>query len=291
MKTSILRSVPSWRHIIPAGLLLGMLLLFSHCEHEEDFNVNNLNHNIIMILGHRGMGEYFKYPGNTMESIGPVIEIGADGAELDVHLSKDSVLVLFHDQKLDTKTNCSGDIYEYNYADIADCEYHAVKDGIRLNTVDQVFSSLPEVTELYFSFDCKLHPDYTYSEIYRRQFLGAIKLVCEKYDMSDQVFIEGDLHFLLLAKEMGLTNKGFLIGSSVDEAITNQIFGIGTSVNSSAEEIKYAHDHGIYVMMWGAKSDLGNKQAIRLNPDILQTDKPIPLLMLFNRMNYDYTIP
>lgn len=44
-------------------------------------------------------------------------------------------------------------------------------------------------------------------------------------------------------------------------------------------------------MMWGAKSDAGNKQAIRLNPDFLQTDKPIPMLMLFDRFNYDYKIP
>jgi hypothetical protein len=42
--------------------------------------------------------------------------------------------------------------------------------------------------------------------------------------------------------------------------------------------------------MWGAKSDAGNKKAISLNTDFLQTDKPIPLLMLFNRFNYDYKI-
>lgn len=30
---------------------------------------------------------------------------------------------------------------------------------------------------------------------------------------------------------------------------------------------------------------------IKLNPDILQTDKPIPILMLFDRFDYGYEIP
>ncbi|PJB54787.1 MAG: hypothetical protein CO098_19800, partial [Bacteroidetes bacterium CG_4_9_14_3_um_filter_41_19] len=62
---------------------------------------------------------------------------------------------------------------------------------------------------------------------------------------------------------------------------------IGASVETSADTIDYAHENGIYVMMWGAKSDIGNKQALKLNPDILQTDKPIPLLMLLDRMNHE----
>ena len=74
-------------------------------------------------------------------------------------------------------------------------------------------------------------------------------------------------------------------------AVKNNIFGIGMTIDADKEEIDYAHQNGLYVMMWGAKTDAGNKQAIKLNPDILQTDKPIPILMLFDRFNYDYKIP
>ncbi len=88
-----------------------------------------------------------------------------------------------------------------------------------------------------------------------------------------------------------MTNKGIVIGSNVDEAAEHGIFGIGTTLDTEAAEIEYAHSKGLYVMMWGAKTDIGNKIAIRLNPDFLQTDKPIPILMLFGRFNYDYRIP
>ena len=88
-----------------------------------------------------------------------------------------------------------------------------------------------------------------------------------------------------------LSSKGVLVGYSIDDAIENNIFGIGATVNTSADTIKNAHANGVYVMMWGAKTDLGNKMALNLSPDILQTDKPIPLLMLLNRMNYEDTEP
>ena len=112
-----------------------------------------------------------------------------------------------------------------------------------------------------------------------------------QFGISSHVFLEGDLDLQQKANQLGLQTKGILVGGSVDDAIENNIFGIGVNLDASAETIRYAHENGIYVMMWGAKSDAGNKKAIRLNPDFLQTDKPIPILMLFERFNFDYPIP
>ena len=269
------------------------VLLGNGCDKAENYNIKNLNHNTIMILGHAGMGDLYKYPNDTYEAIEPVIGIGADGTEVDVQITKDSVLILFHDETLDGRTRCDGygSPFNYNWSEIKDCYYNTLVDNIPVYTVDEAFSKLPDLKELYFSFDCKLFPDLAYNKTYRRRFLGAIQRVCEKYDMSQNVFIEGDLGFLLLAKEMGMKNKGFVIGSSVDEAAENHIFGIGATTDTRPEEIEYAHSKGLYVMMWGLKTDEGNKKAIALNPDIVQTDKPIPMLMLFDRFNYDYKIP
>jgi glycerophosphoryl diester phosphodiesterase len=281
------------RNKILLFILVGLGLLFNRCDKEENYDIKNLNHNVIMILGHAGMGDLYKYPNNTLEAIEPVIGIGADGTEMDVQMTKDSVLILFHDETLDGRTRCDGfgAPYDYKWSEIKDCYYNTLVENIPIYSADEVFSQLPNLNDLYFSFDCKLNSELAYNESYRRQFLGAIKRLCEKYQMSDNVFIEGDLGFLLIAKEMGLRNKGFVIGSSVDAASENHIFGIGTTPDTPAEEINYAHSKGLYVMMWGLKSDTGNKKAIKLNPDIVQTDKPIPILMLFDRFNFGYHIP
>ena len=52
------------------------------------------------------------------------------------------------------------------------------------------------------------------------------------------------------------------------------------------EVLQLGSEMYLSMVMWGAKSDIGNKKALKLNPDILQTDKPIPLLMLLDRMNH-----
>lgn len=272
------------------SLLAIFILTNVKCDKEEDYEISNLNHNMIMILGHGGMGDLYKYPNNTLEAIIPVIGIGADGAEIDVQLSKDSVLMLYHDPELGSRTNCAGFMWDYTYEQIHQCKYKNMIAEIPVYSVEELFKSLPTLNDLYFSFDCKLHPDLQWDEEYRKCFLRAIKSLCEKYNMTENIFIEGDINFLLLGKELGL-NKGIMIGSTVDDAYENGIFGIGTTLDTEAEEIEYAHSLGLYVMMWGAKTDIGNKIAIRLNPDFLQTDRPIPILMLFDRFNYDYRIP
>lgn len=47
---------------------------------------------------HRGFKS--KYPENTMLAFKKALESGADGIELDVHLSKDGHLVIIHDENL-----------------------------------------------------------------------------------------------------------------------------------------------------------------------------------------------
>lgn len=271
-------------------ILLLAIFATGGCEKQEDFHVSNLNHDVIMVLGHAGMGEFYKYPNNSWESIEPALGIGADGVEIDIQMTKDSVLILFHDETLDLRTKCGGytSPYDYNWSEIKECNYNTLFDYVPIYTLEEIFEKIPELTDYYFSFDVKLDTDHFYDEAYRLKFLRAIQRICEKYEISKNIFLEGDLDLQLKAKELGLKTKGILIGSSVDKAVENDIFGVGYSLDVSKEEIDYAHKHGKYVMMWGPRTDAANKQAIELNPDFLQTDKPIPILMLFERFNFDY---
>jgi len=265
-------------------------LVNTGCDKQEDYHVQNLNHNTIMILGHTGMGEFYKSPNNTWESIEPALGIGADGVEIDIQMTKDSVLILFHDATLDGRTKCGGytSPYDYNWSEIKDCNYNTLIEVIPIYTLDELFSKIIGLSRYYFSLDVKLNKSHSYDEIYRTKFLRAIKRVCDKHEITANVFLEGDLDLQLKAREIGLKTKGILIGGSVDLAVEHDIFGIGCTVDSEKEEIDYAHQQGKYVMMWGAKTDAANKVAIKLNPDFLQTDKPIPILMLFERFNFDY---
>jgi len=53
------------------------------------------------------------YPQNTMLSFKKAIEQGAQGIEIDVHLSKDGELVVIHDETLDRTTNGNGFVKDF----------------------------------------------------------------------------------------------------------------------------------------------------------------------------------
>ncbi|MBI5652332.1 MAG: glycerophosphodiester phosphodiesterase [Chloroflexi bacterium] len=59
-----------------------------------------------LIIGHRGASAVA--PENTLAAFKRAFELGADGIELDVTLTKDGVPVVIHDEKVDRTTNGHG---------------------------------------------------------------------------------------------------------------------------------------------------------------------------------------
>lgn len=72
------------------------------------------------IYGHRGAPAEF--PENTLAGFRRAKELGVYGIELDVHLSKDSVAVVCHDETLDRTTNASGAIADFTVAELREVD-------------------------------------------------------------------------------------------------------------------------------------------------------------------------
>ena len=68
------------------------------------------------VWAHRGASAYA--PENTMEAFKLAVEMNTDGIETDVHMTKDGVLVLMHDEKVDRTTNGTGYIKDYTYEEL-----------------------------------------------------------------------------------------------------------------------------------------------------------------------------
>lgn len=69
-----------------------------------------------LIIGHRGAKGY--EPENTLISFQKAINMKVDGIELDVHLSSDGEIMVFHDETLDRMTNGSGNISQYSLSEL-----------------------------------------------------------------------------------------------------------------------------------------------------------------------------
>lgn len=66
-----------------------------------------------MVLGHRGVPE--EYQENTLPGFRRAVELGLDGVELDVFLSRDNRLVVFHDIDTERLTGVGGRITEMTW--------------------------------------------------------------------------------------------------------------------------------------------------------------------------------
>jgi glycerophosphoryl diester phosphodiesterase len=58
------------------------------------------------IWAHRGASK--NAPENTMAAFSAAVELAADGLELDIHLSRDGIPVVIHDESLERTTDGRG---------------------------------------------------------------------------------------------------------------------------------------------------------------------------------------
>ena len=74
------------------------------------------------IFAHRGASGYA--PENTLEAFRLAMEQGADGIELDVHLTKDGEVVVIHDETLDRTSDGQGKVRDYTLEELKKFSFH-----------------------------------------------------------------------------------------------------------------------------------------------------------------------
>lgn len=97
---------------------------------------------LTLIFAHRGSAG--THPENTMESFIAAEKFGADGIELDVHLTKDNEIVVIHDHTIDRTTNGTGQVKDFTAAELkefkANYHYkHILKRASKIPTLREVF--------------------------------------------------------------------------------------------------------------------------------------------------------
>ena len=95
------------------------------------------------IIAHRGVSSLA--PENTMPAFAKAIEIGADGIELDVHLSRDGKLMVIHDEKLARTTGQAGMVGDYDAQELRRFSAHARMDefrGVQIPYLEEVLELL-----------------------------------------------------------------------------------------------------------------------------------------------------
>lgn len=259
---------------------ISAILLLSSCG-KEQYDITNINGNRIDVLGHGGMGYNSSFPLNSLESIKMALESGADGTEMDIQLTQDSVLVLYHDELLETRTNGTGKIINQSWQQLSTVEYNRTAfDTYDLVCVNDVLDELSDNNSYSLTFDCKSFPeDGSSIGTYSKSFARAIKTAFDEHDLFDKVIIEASS--IQLIQELQQLDSTIRIlyypdnfETGLQTATALDLHGITISMHKiTKEQIEQAHLNGLFVTIWQARTRKNNREAIQMNPDMIQSDK------------------
>lgn len=142
----------------------------------------------VLVASHRG--DWRNYPENSLAAIESVIRMGVDIMELDLKLTKDSVLVLCHDHTINRTTNGKGRVCDITYDSIAKC---VLKSGHGVKTAHK----MPTLREAL--------------EVCKDRIVVNIDQGYEYYDLA-----------LALGEELGVTDQLLIKGKRSTEVVENK---------------------------------------------------------------------
>ncbi len=267
-------------------VVLSWLFFFVACT-KETYDVVNLNDNAISKLGHGGMGIGNLYPMNSMESLTKCLNLGVDGVEFDVQLTKDNVLIAFHDRDMSGISSNSGLVRSKTWDEIKGSTYTNIPfTSYDVVSVDEIFSAFSGNKKYLYTFDCKLYYENEIFEHYCDDFIHAIIDIVEKHNLENNVLIESNnTYFLKTMQELKPDFKLFIYPQTFEDGLQIakdlNLYGITISNDKiSAQQVALAHAHNIRITLWNVKNKKQNIDAIKKNPDYIQTDDVRSLLKL-----------
>jgi len=245
------------------------------------------------VIAHRGASAYA--PENTLPAFRRAVALGADEVELDVQLSADDRLVLFHDATLDAKTDLTGPVRAHTAAALRRANIGAWFDRTHRDA-EARFDPTPLVTleELLEAFGRRLH---YHVEIKSEE--AALPLVLletiARHGLGDRVTITSFQRQPLerirwLAPDVRV---GWLVGAAdaaalraaIDRAAQAGFAQLALPARSlSAELVERAQARGLEIRVWGVADLEDARRAIELGSNGLTADWPERVLALLREL-------
>lgn len=129
------------------------------------------------VIGHRG--DPIKAPEETFQSFDTAFKEGADYVELDLHVSKDNVLVISHDRNLERITGVPAIVSQQNWSYLSTLHQ---KNGESVHSLDELFAHYKDNPNAKFLIETKKTKKGN-----PKNMEDLIKTSVDKYHMQDRI--------------------------------------------------------------------------------------------------------
>ena len=237
-----------------------------------------------IVCAHRG--DNVNAPENSM----PAFELAAvenlSWVELDVHQTKDGVIVVNHDADISRTTGQKLVIHDSTLAELQQCEFGpwmpGSYEGITIPTLEEILTFLHD-HDMHVQVELKGNKDDV-------DFEKNVLDVINKTGMHDQVMvIAQDYNRLVKINELDPTiTKGYCMAlafGKLDDIECTDNVSIEES-NVTAELVHDLHSRGVKVFCWTVDKEDTIQYLVSCGVDVIGTDDPTMVSAALEKVNY-----
>ena len=235
-----------------------------------------------VVWAHRGSS--FMAPENTLESFALAAKQNADGIELDIHLTSDEQLAVFHDETLERTTNGTGPVEGCTMAQLKMLDagiLHPEYKGAKI-------PALPEVLDFMRSNSLRLNIEIKEERKPNPILVKQLAKLIQDFGLADRTMYCSFNHYSLLALRkvmpracIGLLYHGGLVNPwayarSIGANCLHPYFRFGLMEG----QVDKAHEAGLKVNVWTVDEPDDMRLVYAKGADGIITNKPDVALRL-----------
>lgn len=238
----------------------------------------------IKIAAHRGFWKNHaaKNAENSVKSLELAQANAFWGSEFDVHLTKDNVVVVFHDDDIDGKP-----IHSCNYDEIKN---HTLSNGEKLPTLEDYLEQGTKSSKTMLVLEIKEQESNLRTIVLTKKCMEILK---EKklYDPSRVMFISFNLAACkYVAKYAPQFTNQYLNGDIAPKHLKQLgINGLDYEfdvLDKNPNWIKQAHKYGMSVNVWTVNTKENLQRMIDLGVDCITTNEPLLLRSMLQEREF-----
>jgi len=228
------------------------------------------------IWGHRGA--YDHAPENTLTGFQLAADMGADGVEFDIQMTRDGEVVVIHDETVDRTSDGTGYVKDFTLAEIK--KLNVNKKGITKPLFTEI-PTLDEALQLLKPIKLKINIELKTGIVYYEGIEAKALEIVKKHDISDRIVWSSFNHYSVQKVKQLEPNAETALLSALQIHITGeQCEKTGASaLHPHIKQLLYpglvedCHKHGIKVRAWTVNEPEDFKLAQDQNIDAICTNR------------------
>ena len=237
-----------------------------------------------VIMAHRGANTYA--PQNTLPAFQKAFELGFSSFETDIHRTKDNIIVVCHDYKINNVSDGIGKIADYSLDLLRSYDFGSYFSdsfkNLRISTLDDLLELVKKETASgIMNIEIKSPKNGENGIV--EQLIESVK----NHGLFDRLLISSfDVKLLLHAKKIAADCRTGLLYPGTKSAVNTMYppFRIAKEIGAyslhpfhktlNKEIVNLAHSFGFKICAWTVNKKTDMQKCLKLGVDALITDQP-----------------